>query len=90
MFGSTAMLPPRTKRWAEAKVLADCINLKVGTAALWKKLEPHISFYRSSNCIFTTMSTRWHYRITTVISGNMEIFRVVGGSVKKPLNFGAG
>jgi len=30
MFGSTAILPPRTKRWAEAKVLADCINIKVG------------------------------------------------------------
>jgi len=29
MFGSTNILPPRTKRWAEAKVLADCINLKV-------------------------------------------------------------
>ncbi|KAI0724685.1 Gryzun, putative trafficking through golgi-domain-containing protein [Fomitopsis betulina] len=29
MFGSTAILPPRTKRWAEAKVLADCINLKI-------------------------------------------------------------
>jgi hypothetical protein len=29
MFGSTAFLPPRTKRWAEAKVLVDCINVKV-------------------------------------------------------------
>ncbi|OBZ70000.1 Trafficking protein particle complex subunit 11 [Grifola frondosa] len=29
MFGSTAILPPRTKRWAEAKVLADCISLKI-------------------------------------------------------------
>ncbi|KAF9809102.1 hypothetical protein IEO21_07571 [Rhodonia placenta] len=29
MFGSTAILPPRTKRWAEAKVLADCINMKI-------------------------------------------------------------
>ena len=29
MFGSTATLPPRTKRWAEAKVLADTINFKV-------------------------------------------------------------
>ena len=29
MFGSTAILPPRTKRWAEAKVLADTINFKV-------------------------------------------------------------
>jgi hypothetical protein len=29
MFGSTAILPPRTKRWAEAKVLADAIHVKV-------------------------------------------------------------
>ncbi|KIY69509.1 hypothetical protein CYLTODRAFT_372663 [Cylindrobasidium torrendii FP15055 ss-10] len=29
MFGSVAILPPRTKRWAEAKVLADCINVKI-------------------------------------------------------------
>ena len=29
MFSSTAILPPRTKRWAEAKVLADCVSLKV-------------------------------------------------------------
>ena len=33
MFGSTAILPPRTKRWAEAKVLADCINIKVRSLA---------------------------------------------------------
>lgn len=36
MFGSTAILPPRTKRWAEAKVLADCINIKV--RQLWRVL----------------------------------------------------
>ncbi|KAG2112115.1 Foie gras liver health family 1-domain-containing protein [Suillus clintonianus] len=29
MFGSTAILLPRTKRWAEAKVLADAINVKI-------------------------------------------------------------
>ncbi|KAI8449280.1 Foie gras liver health family 1-domain-containing protein [Phakopsora pachyrhizi] len=29
MFGSTAVLPPRTKRWAEAKVLIDCISIKI-------------------------------------------------------------
>ncbi|KAI3619017.1 glutathione transferase omega-1 [Moniliophthora roreri] len=29
MFGSTIILPPRTKRWAEAKVLVDCINIKI-------------------------------------------------------------
>lgn len=29
MFGSTSALPPRTKRWAEAKVLADCLAIRV-------------------------------------------------------------
>lgn len=29
MFGSTSALPPRTKRWAEAKVLADCLAVRV-------------------------------------------------------------
>jgi len=29
MFSSTGVLPPRTKRWAEAKVLADCIAVKI-------------------------------------------------------------
>lgn len=29
MFGAIGILPPRTKRWAEAKVLADCISVKV-------------------------------------------------------------
>lgn len=32
MFASITMLPPRTKRWAEAKVLADCIDIKVRSA----------------------------------------------------------
>lgn len=34
LFGSTAALPPRTKRWAEAKVLADCISMKVKLTVL--------------------------------------------------------
>ena len=29
MFASTQTLPPRTKRWAEAKVLADCVAVRV-------------------------------------------------------------
>ncbi|THH12985.1 hypothetical protein EW146_g7182 [Bondarzewia mesenterica] len=29
MFDSTAILPPRTKCWSDAKVLADCINIKI-------------------------------------------------------------
>ena len=32
MFASITTLPPRTKRWAEAKVLADCIDIKVPIA----------------------------------------------------------
>ncbi|PFH52170.1 hypothetical protein AMATHDRAFT_74451 [Amanita thiersii Skay4041] len=35
MFGSTVILPPRTKRWAEAKVLSDCINIKIGKLYLY-------------------------------------------------------
>lgn len=31
MFGSTSTLPPRTKRWAEAKVVADCLAVRVST-----------------------------------------------------------
>jgi Foie gras liver health family 1 len=40
MFDSTALLPPRTKRWAEAKVLADCINFKVISCA-----SKHLPFF---------------------------------------------
>ncbi|KAG9084046.1 hypothetical protein FS749_005537, partial [Ceratobasidium sp. UAMH 11750] len=36
MFGSTAVLPPRTKRWAEAKVLADCITVKICKLYLYR------------------------------------------------------
>jgi hypothetical protein len=41
MFGSVAMLPPRTKRWAEAKVLIDCIDIKVRSS------------YHEQNCRIT-------------------------------------
>lgn len=63
MFGSTAILPPRTKRWAEAKVLADCINIKVD---IFPGL--HYNADRSNrllNCIYTTTNTRSHSHITT-------------------------
>ncbi|CAO1615908.1 unnamed protein product [Jaminaea pallidilutea] len=33
MLGSTALLPPRTKRWAEAKVLADTLSVRL--CRLW-------------------------------------------------------
>lgn len=31
LFSSTTTLPPRTKRWAEAKVLADCVAVRVSS-----------------------------------------------------------
>lgn len=34
MFASITTLPPRTKRWAEAKVLADSIDIKVPVAQI--------------------------------------------------------
>ena len=43
-FGSIAILSPRTKRRAEAKVLADTINFKVGYT-LWENVgKCHASF----------------------------------------------
>ncbi|PWN53564.1 hypothetical protein IE53DRAFT_397856 [Violaceomyces palustris] len=59
-LGSTMMLPPRTKRWAEAKVLADTLNIKIaklhlynddGQAAM-RQLQRHL--HR-----FTELSTGW-------------------------------
>ncbi|BEJ18225.1 hypothetical protein CspHIS471_0705020 [Cutaneotrichosporon sp. HIS471] len=36
MFGSTSALPPRTKRWAEAKVLADCLAMRICKLQLYE------------------------------------------------------
>jgi hypothetical protein len=36
MFGSTSALPPRTKRWAEAKVLADCLAVRICKLQLYE------------------------------------------------------
>lgn len=54
MFASTVTLPPRTKRWAEAKVLADCLNLKIcklymymdGTTQAMAQFNMHIARFR--------------------------------------------
>lgn len=34
LFGVKDALPPRTKRWLEAKVLADCIAVKVSRSSI--------------------------------------------------------
>lgn len=89
MFGSTAILPPRTKRWAEAKVLADCINMKVGYVYRYK-YSPSSSLFRCPNCTFTIMNTPSLFRITILISENLLISPEGGVLGKKHLNFGVG
>ncbi|KAG6879137.1 hypothetical protein C0992_004954 [Termitomyces sp. T32_za158] len=60
MFGSTAILPPRTKRWAEAKVLADCINLKICKLYLYNNEHAlALSHYNTHVRIFCDFSRGW-------------------------------
>ncbi|WRT67104.1 uncharacterized protein IL334_004070 [Kwoniella shivajii] len=40
MFSSTTTLPPRTKRWAEAKVLADCVAVRICKLLLYDDQGP--------------------------------------------------
>ncbi|KAG5634546.1 hypothetical protein H0H81_001555 [Sphagnurus paluster] len=60
MFGSTAILPPRTKRWAEAKVLADCINVKISKLYLYNNEHAlALSHHNAHVRIFTDFSRGW-------------------------------
>ncbi|KAG6866197.1 hypothetical protein C0991_007222 [Blastosporella zonata] len=60
MFGSTAILPPRTKRWAEAKVLADCINLKIIKLYLYNNEHAlALSHHNTHVRIFSDFSRGW-------------------------------
>ncbi|KAG8933795.1 hypothetical protein FRC00_012791, partial [Tulasnella sp. 408] len=60
MFGSTAILPPRTKRWAEAKVLADCVAIKLTKLYLYHN-EPHLALATFNRHIqkFSELSRGW-------------------------------
>jgi hypothetical protein len=42
MFSSTTTMPPRTKRWAEAKVLADCVAVKICKLLLYEGSGPRV------------------------------------------------
>lgn len=42
MFSSTQTLPPRTKRWAEAKVLADCVAMRICRLLLYGPDAPKV------------------------------------------------
>ncbi|KZT21090.1 hypothetical protein NEOLEDRAFT_1244812 [Neolentinus lepideus HHB14362 ss-1] len=60
MFGLASMLPARTKRWAEGKVLADCINVKICKLYLYNEehalaLSQHNSHVRK----FSDLSRSW-------------------------------
>ncbi|GAA5850035.1 hypothetical protein JCM8547_000988 [Rhodosporidiobolus lusitaniae] len=54
MFAQLGILAPRTKRWAEAKVLADCISIKISKLYLYlnepsralAQLNQHVSRFR--------------------------------------------
>ncbi|CAK9782300.1 hypothetical protein CC85DRAFT_114458 [Cutaneotrichosporon oleaginosum] len=45
MFASTSALPPRTKRWAEAKVLADCLAVRICKLQLYEGARVLVPFY---------------------------------------------
>ncbi|EJT96878.1 hypothetical protein DACRYDRAFT_112219 [Dacryopinax primogenitus] len=60
MFSSTAILPPRTKRWAEAKVLADTVSFKIVKFHLYQST-PHAAVrqFRAHLSRFTELSRGW-------------------------------
>ncbi|CAE6461506.1 unnamed protein product [Rhizoctonia solani] len=60
MFGSTALLPPRTKRWAEAKVLADCVTVKICKLYLYHNLTNRaLSHFNRHLHRFAELSRGW-------------------------------
>ena len=60
LLGSTLMLPPRTKRWAEAKVLADTLSARICKLLLYADDgEGAAIFFRRHLSRFTELSTGW-------------------------------
>ncbi|GAK66435.1 glutathione transferase omega-1 [Moesziomyces antarcticus] len=60
LLGSTLMLPPRTKRWAEAKVLADTLCVRICKLALYADdAEGAAAYFRRHLARFTDLSTGW-------------------------------
>lgn len=60
LLGSTLMLPPRTKRWAEAKVLADTLSVRICKLLLYADDgEGAAVFFRRHLARFTELSTGW-------------------------------
>ncbi|KZT58702.1 hypothetical protein CALCODRAFT_432256 [Calocera cornea HHB12733] len=60
MFSSTAILPPRTKRWAEAKVLADTVSFKIVKFYLYQSSShAAVRQFRGHLSRFTDLSRGW-------------------------------
>ncbi|KAG0148825.1 hypothetical protein CROQUDRAFT_89870 [Cronartium quercuum f. sp. fusiforme G11] len=60
MFSSTAILPPRTKRWAEAKVLIDCINIKICKFYLYsQETSRSLDQFRKHTARFRELCNGW-------------------------------
>ncbi|ETS60262.1 hypothetical protein PaG_05813 [Moesziomyces aphidis] len=60
LLGSTLMLPPRTKRWAEAKVLADTLCMRICKLMLYADDgEGAAAYFRRHLARFTDLSTGW-------------------------------
>ncbi|KAG8758578.1 hypothetical protein FRC14_007889 [Serendipita sp. 396] len=60
MFNSTTLLPPRTKRWAEARVLADSLNIKVYKFYLYNSEHPlALAFFNKHIRRYCELSKGW-------------------------------
>ncbi|SCV68679.1 BQ2448_800 [Microbotryum intermedium] len=60
MFANSTLLPPRTKRWAEAKVLADCLSVKVAKMHMYLN-EPSLAVAQLNRHVttFRDLSNTW-------------------------------
>ncbi|PVF96750.1 hypothetical protein CPB86DRAFT_736228 [Serendipita vermifera] len=60
MFGSVTVLPPRTKRWAEAKVLADSLAIKIYKLYLYNhEHSMALVFFNRHVKRFSDLSKEW-------------------------------
>ncbi|GAA5831856.1 hypothetical protein JCM11251_003912 [Rhodosporidiobolus azoricus] len=60
MFAQPGLLPPRTRRWAEAKVLADCVSIKISKLYLYLN-EPSRALAQLNSHVFKfrELSVTW-------------------------------
>lgn len=65
-LGNTRVLAPRTRRWAEAKVLADTLSLKVAKLLLYRQDTPAaVVQMRRHTRRFAELSTGWGIGVST-------------------------